>query len=100
MPPSRVPRSARAPGMRPGPTANTARGDRGPPARRASAGGHAPGTRAPTVASDGDEFAVLAPGEAKPVADLADGRVGAHRVEDRGHEVALAARCPFEAVHR
>src|SRR4051794_9960830 len=100
MPPSREPRSARAPGTSLGRTANTGRGDRGVPARRASGGGHAPGTRAPTVASDGDEFAVLAPGEAKAVADLTNSRMGAHRFEDRGHEVALAAGGPFQAVHR
>src|SRR4051812_42541991 len=98
--PSRAHRSARVRGTWPGPRANTPPADRGRQGRGPSGGGLAPGSRAPTLASDGDQFAMLAPREAKPVADLADRRVRADRVEDRGHQVPVAAGGRLEAVHR
>src|SRR5512138_2652261 len=49
---------------------------------------------------DRDQLPMFAPRDAEPIADLADGRVGADRVEDRGHEVPLPARDGLEPVHR
>ena len=56
--------------------------------------------RLPSGRSDGDELAVLAPGHPQPVADLPDRRVGADRLDDRGHQVALATGDRLESVHR
>ena len=43
---------------------------------------------------------MLAPRDPEPVADLADGRVDADRLEDRWHEVVVGPRGGLQPIHR
>src|SRR3954453_6876328 len=71
--------------------------------RPATAGGEADGgsrSEGGSSHSDRDQLAVLTPGGTKPVADLAHGGIGADGVEDRRHQVSVAAGGRLESVHR
>src|SRR6266498_3815717 len=50
--------------------------------------------------SDGDELAVLAPGDPQSIADLTDRGVGLDGLDDRGQQVVSTPRGVLEALER